>query len=160
MAADVSISGANFIVAETGSVVTVTNEGNAELTTTPPPVHIVNVGIEKLVPTMEHCTVFVRLLARAALGTEITQYTTFFNGPKRAGRQGRAGGNCTSYWSTTGAPKCSTVPSPDVALHPLRRLHEPLSGLRCRRRPRLMVTSIRPEGGDPDTGHDKPRCGR
>ena len=85
MAADISISGANFIVAETGSVVTVTNEGNAELTTTPPPVHIVNVGIEKLVPTMEHCTVFVRLLARAALGTEITQYTTFFNGPKRAG---------------------------------------------------------------------------
>ncbi len=85
MAADVSISGANFIVAETGSVVTVTNEGNAELTTTPPPVHIVNVGIEKLVPTMEHCTVFVRLLARAALGTEITQYTTFHNGPKRDG---------------------------------------------------------------------------
>ncbi len=85
LAADVSISGANFIVADTGSVVTVTNEGNAELTTTPPPVHIVNVGIEKLVPTMEHCTVFLRLLARAALGTEITQYTTFFNGPKRAG---------------------------------------------------------------------------
>lgn len=85
MAADIGISGANFIVAETGSVVTVTNEGNAELTTTPPKVHIVNVGIEKLVPTMEHCTVFVRLLARAALGMEITQYTTFHNGPKRAG---------------------------------------------------------------------------
>ncbi|HUS97268.1 MAG TPA: lactate utilization protein B [Hyphomicrobiaceae bacterium] len=85
MAADVGISGANFIVAETGSVVTVTNEGNAELTTTPPRVHIVNVGIEKLVPTMEHCSVFIRLLARAALGTEITQYTTFHNGPKRAG---------------------------------------------------------------------------
>ena len=85
MAADVSISGANFIVADAGSVITVTNEGNAELTTTPPPVHIVNVGIEKLVPTMEHCTVFLRLLARAALGTEITQYTTFHNGPKREG---------------------------------------------------------------------------
>ena len=85
MAADIGISGANFIVADTGSVVTVTNEGNSELTTTPPPVHIVNVGIEKLVPTMEHCTVFLRLLARAALGTEITQYTTFHNGPKREG---------------------------------------------------------------------------
>jgi len=84
MTADVGISGANFIIAETGSVVTVTNEGNAELCTTPPPVHIVNVGIEKLVPTMEHCTVFIRLLARAALGAEITQYTTFHNGPKRA----------------------------------------------------------------------------
>ena len=85
LAADVGISGANFIVAETGSVVTVTNEGNSELTTTPPPVHIVNVGIEKIVPTMEHCSVFIRLLARAALGTEITQYTTFHNGPKRDG---------------------------------------------------------------------------
>jgi L-lactate dehydrogenase complex protein LldF len=85
MAADVAISGANFIIADTGSVVTVTNEGNAELTTTPPPVHIVNVGIEKLVPTIEHCTIFLRLLARAALGTEITQYTTFHNGPKREG---------------------------------------------------------------------------
>lgn len=85
VAADVGISGANFLIADTGSVVTVTNEGNGELTTTLPKVHIVNVGIEKLVPSMEHCAVFIRLLSRAALGTEITQYTTFYNGPKRAG---------------------------------------------------------------------------
>ena len=81
--ADVSISGANFLIAETGSVVAITNEGNAELTTTPPKTHIVTVGIEKLVPGLDHCTVFLRLLARAATGSEITQYTTFFNGPKR-----------------------------------------------------------------------------
>ncbi len=85
MAAEVGISGANFIVADTGSVVTITNEGNAELTTTPPKVHIVNVGIEKLVPSMAHCTVLIRILARAALGMDITQYTTFHNGPKRNG---------------------------------------------------------------------------
>lgn len=83
VAADIGISGANFLIADTGSIVTVTNEGNAELTTTLPKVHIVNVGIEKLVPSMEHCAVFVRLLSRAALGTEITQYTTFYNGPRR-----------------------------------------------------------------------------
>jgi len=83
--ADIGISGANFLIADTGSVVTVTNEGNGELTTTLPKVHIVNVGIEKLVPSMEHCAVFIRLLARAALGTEITQYTTFYNGPRRQG---------------------------------------------------------------------------
>ncbi len=83
--ADIGISGANFLIADTGSIVTVTNEGNAELTTQLPKVHIVNVGIEKLVPSMRHCSVFLRLLARAALGTEITQYTTFYNGPKRAG---------------------------------------------------------------------------
>ena len=81
--ADISISGANFLIAETGSVVTVTNEGNAELTTTPPKTHIVTAGIEKLVPGLDHCAVLLRLLARAAIGAEFTQYNTFFNGPKR-----------------------------------------------------------------------------
>ena len=85
MNADISISGANFLIADTGSFVTVTNEGNAELTTTPPRTHIVTVGIEKMVPGLKHAAVFLRLLSRAAIGTEITQYTTFFNGPKRAG---------------------------------------------------------------------------
>lgn len=85
MNADISISGANFLIADTGSFITVTNEGNAELTTTPPKTHIVTVGIEKMVPSLKHAAVFLRLLSRAAIGTEITQYTTFFNGPKRAG---------------------------------------------------------------------------
>lgn len=83
--ADIGISGANFLIADTGSVVTITNEGNAELTTTPPRTHIVTVGIEKIIPSMAHVSVFLRLLARAAIGAEITQYTTFFNGPKRPG---------------------------------------------------------------------------
>ncbi|MCP3970722.1 MAG: iron-sulfur cluster-binding protein [Rhodobacteraceae bacterium] len=83
--ADIGISGANFLIADTGSVVAITNEGDAELTTTPPKTHIVTVGIEKIVPSMAHATVFLRLLARAAIGAEITQYTTFFNGPKRQG---------------------------------------------------------------------------
>ena len=83
--ADISISGANFLIADTGSFVTVTNEGNAELTTTPPRVHIATVGIEKMVPSLKHAAVFIRLLSRAAIGTEITQYTTFYNGPKRTG---------------------------------------------------------------------------
>ena len=83
VSADIGISGANFLIADTGSICTVTNEGNGELTTTLPKVHIVNVGIEKLVPSMEHCAVFIRLLSRAASGTEISQYTTYYNGPKR-----------------------------------------------------------------------------
>ncbi|MGF1561565.1 MAG: lactate utilization protein B [Geminicoccaceae bacterium] len=85
VAADVGISGANFLIADTGSICTVTNEGNAELTTALPKVHIVTVGIEKLVPSMHHATAILRLLARSATGAEITQYTTFYNGPKRAG---------------------------------------------------------------------------
>jgi len=83
--ADVGISGANFLIASTGSVCTVTNEGNAELTTELPRMHIVTAGIEKVVPTPEHALVLLRLLARSALGIEFTQYTSFFTGPRRPG---------------------------------------------------------------------------
>jgi len=83
--ADVGISGANFLVADTGATCTVTNEGNAELTTTPPRVHIVTAGIEKLVPSTAHAFALLRLLVRSATGGELTQYTTFHCGPKRPG---------------------------------------------------------------------------
>ena len=83
--ADVGISGANFLLADSGAVCTVTNEGNAELTTTIPRVHIVTAGIEKLVPSMAHAMVMLRLLVRSATGADITQYTTFHRGPKREG---------------------------------------------------------------------------
>ena len=85
LGADVGISGANFLVADTGATCTVTNEGNAELTTTPPRVHIVTAGIEKLVPTTAHAFALLRLLVRSATGGELTQYTTFHCGPKRPG---------------------------------------------------------------------------
>ena len=84
-AAEVGISGANFLIADSGAVCTVTNEGNAELTTTPPRVHIVTAGIEKLVPSTAHAMTLLRLLVRSATGAEVTQYTTFHCGPKRAG---------------------------------------------------------------------------
>src|SRR3954451_12947588 len=85
LSADVAISGANFLVADTGATCTVTNEGNAELTTTPPRVHIVTAGIEKLVPSTAHAFAMLRLLVRSATGGDITQYTTFHCGPKRPG---------------------------------------------------------------------------
>ena len=85
LTADVAISGANFLIADTGATCTVTNEGNAELTTTPPRVHIVTAGIEKLVPTQAHAFAMLRLLVRSATGADVTQYTTFHCGPKRAG---------------------------------------------------------------------------
>jgi L-lactate dehydrogenase complex protein LldF len=85
LGADVGISGANFLIADTGSVCVVTNEGNAELTTTIPRIHIVTAGIEKLVPSLPHAFTLLRLLVRSATGSDITQYTTFHCGPKRAG---------------------------------------------------------------------------
>lgn len=84
LTADVGISGANFLIADTGAVCTVTNEGNAELTTTPPRIHIVTAGIEKLVPSIDHAFALLRLLVRSATGGDFTQYTTFHCGPKRA----------------------------------------------------------------------------
>ena len=80
--ADIGITGANFLIAETGSTVIVTNEGNGDLTASLPKTHIVISSIEKVVPTYEDCSVLLRLLARSATGQELTSYTTFFNGPK------------------------------------------------------------------------------
>ncbi|WP_455222165.1 LUD domain-containing protein, partial [Kaarinaea lacus] len=81
--ADVGITGANLLIAETGSTVLVTNEGNGDLTASLPRMHIVVASIEKVVPTLEDATVILRLLARSATGQEITAYTTFFTGPQR-----------------------------------------------------------------------------
>ena len=83
LAADVGITGANFLIAETGSSVIVTNEGNGDLTQLLPKAHIVTTTIEKVVPTLEDATTLLRLLARSATGQEFSTYTTFSTGPKR-----------------------------------------------------------------------------
>jgi L-lactate dehydrogenase complex protein LldF len=82
---DVGITGANFLVAETGSSIIVTNEGNGDLTQTIAKAHVVISSIEKVVPTLEDATLFLRLLARSGSGTELTAYTTFSTGPRRVG---------------------------------------------------------------------------
>ncbi len=84
LAADVGITGANFLVAETGSSIIVTNEGNGDLTQTLPKIHIVLASIEKIVPTLEDASLMLRLLARSATGQEFSTYTTVSTGPRRA----------------------------------------------------------------------------
>lgn len=84
LAADVGITGANFLIAETGSSVIVTNEGNGDLTQLLPRVHIVLASLEKIVPTLEDAATLLRLLGRSATGQEMSVYTTFSTGPKRA----------------------------------------------------------------------------
>lgn len=79
--AQAGITGGNFAVAQTGSIVVCTNEGNADLGTSLPPLHIACVGIEKLIPTHDDLAVFLRLLARSATGQPITAYTTVYSGP-------------------------------------------------------------------------------
>lgn len=81
--ADVGFTGANFLVAETGSSIIVTNEGNGDLTQTLPRVHVVMASIEKVVPTLEDAAQILRLLARSATGQDMSVYTTLSTGPKR-----------------------------------------------------------------------------
>jgi L-lactate dehydrogenase complex protein LldF len=83
LAADVGITGANFLIAETGSSIIVTNEGNGDLTQTLPRVHIVLASLEKIVPTLEDAATLLRLLARSATGQEFSSYTTMSTGPRR-----------------------------------------------------------------------------
>jgi L-lactate dehydrogenase complex protein LldF len=85
IAADVGITGANFLVADTGSTAIVTNEGNGDLTQTLPRIHIVLAGIEKIVPSMADAGLLLRVLARSATGQEMSAYTTFSTGPRREG---------------------------------------------------------------------------
>jgi L-lactate dehydrogenase complex protein LldF len=83
LAADVGITGANFLVAETGTSVIVTNEGNGDLTQTLPKAHIVLASLEKLVPTLEDLSQLLRVLARSATGQDMSVYTTLSTGPRR-----------------------------------------------------------------------------
>jgi L-lactate dehydrogenase complex protein LldF len=82
LAADIGITGANFGVAETGTIATITNEGNARLVTSVPPVHVVVMGIEKMIPRFTDLSVFVQLLGRSGTGQKITVYTNFVTGPR------------------------------------------------------------------------------
>jgi L-lactate dehydrogenase complex protein LldF len=83
--AGAGLTGVNFAVAETGGVVVCTNEGNADMGTALPPIHIACMGVEKLIPRRQDLAVFLRLLARSATGQPVTTYTTHFHGPRRGG---------------------------------------------------------------------------
>jgi L-lactate dehydrogenase complex protein LldF len=85
LSADAGMTGANFAVAETGTFVTCTNEGNADLSANTPPLHIASIGIEKIIPCLDDLAVFVRLLSNSALGSPITQYTSHFRAPRKGG---------------------------------------------------------------------------
>jgi L-lactate dehydrogenase complex protein LldF len=86
--AGMGLSGANFAVAETGTVVLVENEGNIRFCTTAPRVHVALVGIEKLIPRFADLGVFLRLLPRSGTGQKLTSYTSLLTGPRQPGEDG------------------------------------------------------------------------
>lgn len=81
--AEMGITGANFVVAETGTICIISNEGNARLTSTVPPIHVAIAGIEKVIPRLADLPVFLKLLARAATGQKMSVYTSLITGPRR-----------------------------------------------------------------------------
>ena len=158
LAADVGITGANFLIAETGSSIIVTNEGNGDLTQTLPRIHIVMTSIEKLVPTFEDAATLLRLLARSATGQEFSSYTTISTGPRRAGDldgpeqyhvilldNGRSAMIGTEFQAT---------------MHPLFGMHEPLSGVCRGRRPCLWLGLSGADGRGIDAEPDRHRGSR
>jgi L-lactate dehydrogenase complex protein LldF len=112
--ADAGMTGCNFAIAETGTVVVCTNEGNADLSANTPPLHIVSIGIEKIIPRVEDLGVLLRLLARNAIGTPMTQYTSHFRAPRQGaemhfvivdnGRSERLG--LTDFWTSLKCIRC------------------------------------------------------
>uniref|UniRef100_UPI0039A74580 lactate utilization protein B n=1 Tax=Ornithobacterium rhinotracheale TaxID=28251 RepID=UPI0039A74580 len=112
--ADVGMTGANFAIAETGTFVVCTNEGNADLTASLPNLHIASIGIEKILPKKEDLGVFIRLLSRSALGTPATQYTSHFSAPREGsqmhivlvdnGRSQRLASN--DFWESLKCIRC------------------------------------------------------
>jgi len=83
--ADMGITGANFAIADTGTVVLVTNEGNGRMVTSLPRIHVALMGIEKVVPSMTDLAVFLSILARSATGQKLSSYTTLVRGPRQPG---------------------------------------------------------------------------
>lgn len=85
LSADMGVSGVNFAVAETGTIVIVENEGNARLSTTVPRIHVALMGIEKVIPQFEDLAIFMNILPRSASGQRMSTYVSFITGPKRKG---------------------------------------------------------------------------
>jgi L-lactate dehydrogenase complex protein LldF len=83
--ADMGITGANFAVAETGTVVLVTNEGNGRMVTSLPRIHVAVMGIDKVIPSLSDLVLFLAILARSATGQKLSVYTTLVRGPRAAG---------------------------------------------------------------------------
>ena len=82
--ADMSVTGVNFAVAESGSIVLVTNEGNGRMATSAPRIHVAAMGMEKVVPSIADLSTFLRILIRSATGQRISSYVTMVNGPRRS----------------------------------------------------------------------------
>ena len=160
LAADVGITGANFLIAETGSSIIVTNEGNGDLTQILPRVHIVVTSIEKVVPTLEDAATLLRLLGALGDGPGIFVLYDALDRAAPAGRCRRAGAvPCRAARQWPHRPVGRRVPG-HAALPALFGLPQPLSGLCGGRRACLWLGLSRADGGGADPGAGRIARGR
>ena len=152
LVADVGITGANLLIAETGTSVIVTNEGNGDLTSTLPRIHVVIASIEKLVPTLEDASTILRLLSRSATGQDIADlYDLRHRRPPR--RRSRRTGGISRRPARQRTERDAGQRFPGHApLHPLRSLPQSLPGVWRDRRPRLQLGLPGTDGRGADAG--------
>ncbi len=136
-AADMGISGANFGVAATGSVVLVTNEGNGRMVTTLPRTHVVVMGVERLVPTFPDLEAILKVLPRAGVGLRATTYVTALTGPRRAGEADGPEELHVVIVDNGRSRMLGSQVRAGAVVHPLRRLPRRVPGLSQDRRSRL-----------------------
>ena len=142
--ADVGLTGANFVSAESGRIVLVTNEGNSRFCLAATKCHIALVGIEKVVPRDRDLALLLNLLARSGTAQQLTVYTEFINGPKSAAQPDGPEEMHVIFVDNGRTDVLATQLPRHPPLHPLRRLPERLPGLPAGERPRLPERLPRP----------------
>jgi L-lactate dehydrogenase complex protein LldF len=156
LTADMGVSGGNFIVAETGSIGLVSNEGNIRLVTSLPRVHVALVGIEKIVPTVADYALLTQVLPRSATGQALTVYTHMVNGPRQPGE---TDGPEHVYVILVDNGRSQIYNSRllrGAGLHSLWGLFERLPGLPGGGRTRLWLGLFRPDWGGDHAAADRP----
>ncbi len=158
--ADMGITGANFAVADTGTVVLVTNEGNGRMVTSLPRIHVALMGVEKVIPSMTDLVVFLAILARSATGQKLSSYTTLVRGPAAGGRARGAGGVPPDPPRQRPLAADRLHAAGGALLPALRRLPQRLPGVSPDRRPRLRlhVSGARSASCSPRCSRATSRC--
>ena len=147
LSARMGVSGANFAVAETGSVCVFESEGNGRMCTTLPEVLVTVMGVEKVVPSWRDMEVFLQLLPRSSTGERMNPYTSVWTGA-RPGRPAGVPPRAARQRPRADARRRGRAPG--AALHPLQRLPERVPGVRAGGRARVRLGLSRPDRGDPD----------
>ena len=155
--ADMGITGANFVAADTGTLVLVTNEGNGRMCTSMPRIHVAIMGMEKVVPSLEDMGMFLRLLIRSATGQRLSTYVTTVNGPRRPRGRGRAGAVPPGHRGQRALPDTGgPAHAGGAELHPVRGVPERLPGIPEGRGARVRVGVLRAHRRDLDADDDGP----